>query len=120
MRRAAPEAEECISYALPAFRHAGRVLVAFGASERHCAFYPMSGQTVAAFAGELARWETSKGAIRFVPERPLPATLVRRLVRARMEENAALPARAATVRKRPAAKRARTTAAKGSTSRRRP
>lgn len=88
IRAAAPGAEECISYGRPAFRLDGRALVAYGASAKHCAFYPMSGTTVAAHAAELAGWETSKGTIRFPAGKPLPASLVKTLVQARIRENA--------------------------------
>jgi uncharacterized protein YdhG (YjbR/CyaY superfamily) len=88
IRAAAPRAEECISYRLPAFRLDGRMLVAFGATGRHCAFYPLSAFTVEAHKDELKRFETSKGTIRFQPDDPLPASLVRKLVRARIAENA--------------------------------
>jgi uncharacterized protein YdhG (YjbR/CyaY superfamily) len=91
IRAAAPEAEECISYRLPAFRLNG-MLVAFGASATHCAFYPMSSSTVANYRDELAGYETSKGTIRFQPDKPLPAALVRKLVKARIEENETLQA----------------------------
>ena len=84
---AAPGAEECISYGIPAFRLDGRMLVAFGAAARHCAFYP-GAHPVAALADELAAYDTSKGTIRFPPDHPLPATLVRKLVRARVAEYA--------------------------------
>lgn len=86
----APEAEECISYGLCAFR-LGRMLVAFGANEKHCAFYLMSNSMVAAHADDLKGYDTSTGTIRFQPEKPLPAALVKKLVKARMAENAALP-----------------------------
>ncbi len=82
-----PKAEECISYGLPAFRLNG-VLVGYGATAKHCAFYPMSGQTVAAFADELTGFETSKGTIRFTPDHPLSKALLRKLVKARIAENA--------------------------------
>jgi uncharacterized protein YdhG (YjbR/CyaY superfamily) len=88
IKAAAPEAEECISYGLPAFRLDGKLLVAFGATAKHCALYPMSRSTVGAYADELEAYDTSKGTIRFQPDRPLPATLVRRLVKARIAENA--------------------------------
>jgi len=88
IRAAAPQAEECISYGLAAFRLAGRPLVAFGATAGHCAFYPMSSITIAAHKDELADYDTSKGTIRFPASRPLPATLVRKLVKARIAENA--------------------------------
>jgi prepilin-type N-terminal cleavage/methylation domain-containing protein len=81
-----PRAEECFSYGLPAFRLDGKVLVGFGATAKHCAFYPMSGATIAAHLDDLAEFETSKGAIRFQPEKPLPARLVRKLVKARLAE----------------------------------
>src|SRR5947208_6729576 len=86
IRRAAPNAEECISYQLPAFRLNG-MLVAFGATANRCAFYPMSASTVEAHKDELKEYDTSKGTIRFQPEKPLPAALVRKLVKARIAEN---------------------------------
>ena len=86
IRAAAPQAEECISYQLPAYRLNG-MLVAFGATRTHCAFYPMSASTVETFKAELAGFETSKGTIRFQPDNPLPAALVRKLVKARVTEN---------------------------------
>ncbi len=89
IRAAAPGAEECISYALPAFKLNGRALVAFGAGARHCALYPMSAATITTLRSELAGYETSKGTIRFPPDRPMPARLVRRIVKARIAENAA-------------------------------
>ena len=87
IRGAAPGAEEYISYGLAAFRVEGKPLVAFGAAEKHCAFYLMSGSTVEAYKEELTGYDTSKGTIRFQPSRPLPKTLVRKLVKARMAEN---------------------------------
>lgn len=86
IRAAAPKAEECISYGRPAFRLDGRGLVAFGAAASHCAFYPMSGSTVEAHKKELKGYDTSKGTIRFPADKPLPATLVRKLVKARIAE----------------------------------
>ena len=88
IRAAAPKAEECISYQLAAFRQDG-MLVAFGATQNHCAFYLMSSTTVEEHKDELKDYDTSKGTIRFRPDKPLPATLVRKLVKARLAENAA-------------------------------
>ncbi len=87
IRAVAPKAEECISYGLAAFRLNGRPLVAFGASANHCAFYPMNSTTVEAFQKQLKGFETSKGTIRFQADNPLPAALVRKLVKARIAEN---------------------------------
>lgn len=89
IRAAAPKAEECISYGLAAFRLKGRPLVAFGAGANHCSLYPMSAATVKAFQAQLKDFETSKGTIRFQPDQPLPAGLVKKLVKARIAENAA-------------------------------
>lgn len=88
VRAAAPEAEECISYGLAAFRQDG-LLVGFGAAANHCAFYPMSGSILAAHAEDLDGYDTGKATIRFQPDAPLPAALVRKLVKARLAENAA-------------------------------
>ncbi len=87
IRAAAPKAEECISYGLAAFRLNGRPLVALGATANHCAFYLMSGVTVEAYRDKLKDFDTSKGTIRFPANKPLPATLVRTLVKARIAEN---------------------------------
>ena len=86
IRAAVPKGEECISYGVPAFRLDGKVLVGFGAASGHCTFFPMSGTITAAHEAELSAYDTSKGAIRFPAERPLPATLVRKLVRWRLAE----------------------------------
>lgn len=87
IKAAAPKAEEGISYGLAAFRLDGRPLVALGAAANHCAFYLMSGSTVAAHQDELGGYDTSKGTIRFPANKPLPAALVRKLVKARIAEN---------------------------------
>jgi len=87
IRAAAPKAEEYIGYGLAAFRQDGRPLVALGATANHCAFYLMSGSTVAAHQKDLAAYDTSKGTIRFTPDKPLPGALVRKLVKARIAEN---------------------------------
>jgi uncharacterized protein YdhG (YjbR/CyaY superfamily) len=88
IKAAAPKAEEGIGYGLAAFRLDGKPLVAFGATAGHCAFYPMSSSTVEAHQDELQKFDTSKGTIRFQPDKPLPAALVRKLVKARIAENA--------------------------------
>lgn len=86
IRAAAPEAEECISYKMPAFKLNG-MLVGFAAHARHCALYAWNGTAVAEFAGDLTGLEISKGTIRFTPDKPLPPALVRRLVEAKIAKN---------------------------------
>jgi uncharacterized protein YdhG (YjbR/CyaY superfamily) len=88
IRAAAPRAQECISHQLPAFRQ-GRVLVAFGATPRHCALHLLSDTVLASHGDDVAPYRVSKGTIRFAPGEPLPAALVRKLVMARIRENAA-------------------------------
>jgi uncharacterized protein YdhG (YjbR/CyaY superfamily) len=83
IRAAAPRAEECISYRIPAFRLGGRLLVAFGAAANHCAFYAGSAP-VEGYKDELEAYSTSKGTIRFRADSPLPTTLVRKLVKAQI------------------------------------
>jgi uncharacterized protein YdhG (YjbR/CyaY superfamily) len=82
IKAAAPKAEECISYQLPAFRLKGKFLVAYGAAANHCAFYP--GSVIEVLKDELKGYDTSTGALRFPADKPLPAALVRKLVELRM------------------------------------
>ena len=84
---AAPKAEECISYGLAGFKLNGRPLVYFGAWENHCALYAASPAVQKKFQKELKGFETSKGTIRFTPDKPLPAALVKKIVKARIAEN---------------------------------
>ncbi len=84
---AAPTAEECISYGIPAFRLNGRSLVFFGAWVNHCSFYPGSSRTLKKFQKNLKDFEITQGTIRFLPDKPLSPTLVKRLVKARIAED---------------------------------
>lgn len=86
IRSAAPKATETISYQIPTFVHNG-ALVAFGAFKNHLSFFPMSIALMEAHREELAPWSTSRGTIRFSVDKPLPATLVKKLVKARIKEN---------------------------------
>jgi uncharacterized protein YdhG (YjbR/CyaY superfamily) len=81
-----PNAEECISYSIPAFRLDGRIIFYFGAGADHCAIYAVAKE----LEPELADFETSgKGTVRFTPEHPIPASLVRKIVKTRVAQNAA-------------------------------
>ena len=86
IKAAAPKAEECITYGIAAFRLHGKALAGFGAAANHCTFFPMDGHTVANHKAELKNYDTSKGAIRFPANKPMPAALVRKLVKARIAE----------------------------------
>lgn len=85
IRVAAPAAEECLSYRMPAYRLRGKPLAYYAAFARHVGYYPTSGP-IAALEAELAEWPRSKGALRFPHDRPLPLDLVAKLVAARVAE----------------------------------
>ncbi len=85
VRAVVPGAEECISYGVPGFRLRARWLLSFGAASKHCAIYP-GAYAVRVLKKELKGYSTSKGTVRFPPERPLPAALVRKLVKARLQD----------------------------------
>jgi uncharacterized protein YdhG (YjbR/CyaY superfamily) len=72
-----------MSYGIPGFRLNGKLLVSYGAATKHCAFYP--GSIVRDFKNELRDYDTGgKGTIRFSADEPLPAALVRKIVKARI------------------------------------
>ena len=79
-------AVEAISYGAPAFRYHGRPLVAYKAAKAHCSFFPMSPAVLDAHRADLDDFDTAKGTIRFTPATPIPAEVVRAIVRDRMVE----------------------------------
>jgi uncharacterized protein YdhG (YjbR/CyaY superfamily) len=81
-----PEATETISYQIPTFRYKGP-LVAFAAFSKHCSFFPMGASVLDAFESELKGFRTSKGTLHFPLDKPLPAALVKKLVKARIAQN---------------------------------
>jgi len=92
IRKAAPKAEEKMSYAIPTFFLGGKNLVHFAAFAKHIGFYPAP-SAIAAFAKELKAYPTSKGAVQFPLDKPLPLTLISKMVKYRVKENIALAAR---------------------------
>ncbi|MCI4372424.1 MAG: DUF1801 domain-containing protein [Thermoplasmata archaeon] len=88
IRAAAPDAEEVISYRMPAFRQNG-MLVYYGAYSDHCSLFVGSYRVRSRFSAELKPFVAGKGTVHFTPDHPLPEGLVRRIVRARVVENAA-------------------------------
>ncbi len=93
IRAIVPRAEECISYGMPAFRVDGVVVAGFLATSRGCSYFPFSGSTLATLAADLAGYGRTKSALHFAPGRPLPAALVRKLLRVRLSETRSGPAR---------------------------
>jgi uncharacterized protein YdhG (YjbR/CyaY superfamily) len=86
IRAVAPGAEEVISYGQPTFKLHGH-LVAFGAFAKHLSFFPMNSVVIADHADALKGFVTSKGTIQFTPEKPIPATVVKKIVKARIAQN---------------------------------
>jgi uncharacterized protein YdhG (YjbR/CyaY superfamily) len=86
VRATAPGAEEGFSYRMPAFRLDGKVLVWYAGWKEHFSLYPITPPIVRAMGRDLAGYETSKGTMRFPLDRPVPVTLIRRLVKARGAE----------------------------------
>jgi uncharacterized protein YdhG (YjbR/CyaY superfamily) len=90
IRVAAPEATETISYQMPAFRQQGRFLVSYAAFKDHCSLFPASEAVMTAYGEELKPYFSGKGTLRFTVEKPIPAALVKKIVKSRIEEVAAL------------------------------
>jgi len=88
IKAAAPDAEEIISYRMPAYRQDG-MLVYFAAFKDHCSFFGVSDTIRRKFSAELKPFMAGKGTFRFTPDRPIPDDLVTRIVKARLAENAA-------------------------------
>lgn len=80
-----PEATETISYGIPAFKHK-RVLVWYAAFANHCSLFPTA-SVIEAFKDELKAFTTSKGTIQFPIDRPLPITLIKKIVKLRVQED---------------------------------
>jgi uncharacterized protein YdhG (YjbR/CyaY superfamily) len=89
IRAAAPEATETISYQMPTFKDRGRVLVYYAAFKDHCSLFPASEAVMEALGEELKPYFAGKGTLRLTPDKPIPAALVKKIVKARIEENAA-------------------------------
>jgi uncharacterized protein YdhG (YjbR/CyaY superfamily) len=85
IRKAAPKAEEVISYAMPAFK-LNSVLVYFAGYKNHIGFYPMPAAIIA-FKKELSIYKSSKGAVQFPLDKPLPSALITKMVKYRIAEN---------------------------------
>jgi uncharacterized protein YdhG (YjbR/CyaY superfamily) len=82
------EATECISYRIPMVKYKG-MLVGYAAFSDHCSLFGMSGTLVGEFREELKKYSTSKGTIRFPVDKPLPATLIKKLVKAAIADKEA-------------------------------
>lgn len=85
IKKAAPEAEEVISYSMPAYKQ-GSILVYFAGYAQHIGFYPTA-SGIKAFEKEIAGYKHSKGAVQFPLDQPLPAALITKIVKFKLKEN---------------------------------
>lgn len=81
-----PKAEEVISYGFPGYKLDGKIICGFDAFKNHCSYFPHSSLVVPALAKELESYKTSKGAIHFPIDKPLPKSLVKKLIRVRINQ----------------------------------
>lgn len=86
IHRLLPEAEECISYRLPAFRVRGSVVAGFSATQKGCSYYPFSGRTLGTLKDDLKGYSQTLGALHFGPDQPIPVALLRKLLKTRIAE----------------------------------
>lgn len=90
IKAAVPEADEAISYKMPAFRsHGGQFLVSYDAFKAHCSLFPASDAVIEACGPELTPYLSGKGTIRFPADKPIPVDLVTKILKVRWAENAA-------------------------------
>jgi uncharacterized protein YdhG (YjbR/CyaY superfamily) len=81
-----PDAEQCLSYAVPGFKVAGKTIAGFAAFKNHLSYLPHSGSVFPELADELAGYQTSSGALRFAIDQPLPRELVEKLIAVRLRQ----------------------------------
>jgi uncharacterized protein YdhG (YjbR/CyaY superfamily) len=81
-----PDAEECISYGMPAYRREGKVIAGFAAFKTHLSYLPHSGSVLEKLSDDLAGYRSTKGSLHFPIDRPLPKALVKKLIDVRLDE----------------------------------
>ena len=86
IRELLPDAEECISYNLPAFRIAGGVVCGIEGYKKHNSYFPFSGGVLKTLASDVAAYEKTTGSLHFALDKPLPKTLLKKLIKARLQE----------------------------------
>ncbi len=86
IKATAPGAKEIISYKMPVYTYRGQSFVGFAGFKKHVGFYPMSGSFLEAYKDELKGYKTSKGAVQFPLDKPMPVALLKRMVKARLKQ----------------------------------
>lgn len=84
IRETIPNAEEVISYGFPGYKLNGKIICGFDAFKNHCSYFPHSSLVIPELEKELLNYKTSKGALQFAVDKPLPKTLVRKLISTRI------------------------------------
>lgn len=84
IREIIPQAEEVISYGFPGYKLDGKIICGFDAFKNHCSFFPHSSLVIPALKDELVNYKTSKGALQFAVDKPLPKQLVKKLIQTRI------------------------------------
>ena len=86
LREILPDADQALSYGVPAFRMEGKVIAGYAYFKNHCSYLPHSGSVLPELANELQPYEWSKGTLKYPIDEPLPRSLVARLVEVRLEQ----------------------------------
>ncbi len=86
IKAAAPKAEETIAWRMPMFKYQGN-LVGYAAFKNHCSLFPMGSELIVKMKNELKKYETTKGSIHFPLDKPLPAALIKKIIKVRIKEN---------------------------------
>lgn len=81
------DSTEILSYGIPTFRHNGRNIVAYAAFKKHCSLFPLQASLIDEMKDELNAYRTSKGTLQFPVDKPLPAGLLKKMVKLRLAEN---------------------------------
>lgn len=81
-----PQAEECISYGIPAYKWKGKYVAGFAAFKNHCSYFPFSGSVLVEVSSLIGKYSHSKSALRFATDKPLSKTLVRKLIATRVSQ----------------------------------
>ena len=86
IREIIPDAQECISYNLPAFRIEGGVVCGIEGYKKHNSYFPFSGGVLRTLESDVAAYEKTTGSLHFSMDKPLPKTLVKKLIKVRIQE----------------------------------
>ena len=81
-----PSGEDAMSYGVPAVKVNGKAVAGYAFAKNHCSYFPHSGQIIEDLSVDLSRYDCSKGTLRFSIDKPLPRTIIKKLIRARLSQ----------------------------------